>query len=289
MEVIHNYSLKYKNTFHINAVVENFYIPVSVDELKELISDLNDKREKFYILSGGSNILINDKKIYKHIIYMSEIDKSMIKQEDNTFYIGASNKIQDVINFVNNYEYGGIEELYGIPALFGGIIYMNAGIGSKKSPLFNISDYIIGVYVLQISTGRLKFLDKAACNFNYRKSIFQNEEYVILGAKIFLPKQTKVKSQEKIRKRLEVCRNKHDWGKGCFGSCFCVYTKKILRVLQFFNITKNMNLYQSKQNPNWLVNNGNATFEEVNKFINCCILIHKILHRNIECEVRIWK
>ena len=64
---------------------------------------------------------------------MKEACNTLVDEGKGRFYIGASNRIQKVISFVNEKGYGGFEELVGLPAMFGGIIYMNAGIGGEKN------------------------------------------------------------------------------------------------------------------------------------------------------------
>ena len=62
MEVICNESLKKYTTIKIGGIAKRLYIPESTDELIELINKLNSS--KLYIISGGSNLLINDEKVF---------------------------------------------------------------------------------------------------------------------------------------------------------------------------------------------------------------------------------
>lgn len=63
-----------------------------------------------------------------------------------------------MISFVNEKGYGGFEELIGLPAISGGIIYMNAGIGGEKGSIFTISEFVnkIRAYDLKKNCGILK-------------------------------------------------------------------------------------------------------------------------------------
>ena len=285
MEVQHNVELKNKTTFHIGGIARNFYIPKSEDELITLINKIKD--EKFYILSGGSNLLINDKKIFEHIIYMKDIDKSIDQINNNKFYIGCSQRIQRVINEINKYGYGGIEELYSLPAMFGGIIYMNAGIGGKKKQLFTISEFIKKVKVLNIKKCSIEWIDKNECKFGHRKSIFQNNEYIILGAECEFYEQKIKKSKERINARIQLCHQKQEIGHGAFGTCFSTSNAKLLKITSLLKHKKGKIRF-SKNNSNWLVNEGNGTYKDTIYLISMCKKIHKLFHKDIECEVRIW-
>ena len=281
-----DFNLKQYNTFHLNAVAKTFIIPQNVDELIETIKKIKDKNEKFYILSGGSNILINDEKALDNVIFMRDIDTSIVNMNEGRFYIGASNRIQNVIKTVNSYNYGGFEELFCLPAMFGGIIYMNAGIGGKENVLFNISDFIDRVKAINIENYEITYLNNQECKFARRKSIFQNNKYIILGAEVILKPQDKEISKEKIRKRKEFTKQKQEWGNGCFGTCFVNANSKILKFVKIISKTNGVKF--SNNNNNWLVNNGSATYSETNRLIRKCILFHKLTFNKCELEVRFW-
>lgn len=286
MKILENYNLKFKNTFHINATVEKLFVPENEQELFETLKII--KNNSYYILSGGSNILLDDRKPYKNIISMEELDKEKKFEGNDVFYFGCSNRIQDVIKFLNDLNYGGFEELIGLPALFGGIIYMNAGIGSKDNQIFSISDFIIKVKVYNIKKNKVEYLDKDNCLFAYRKSIFMNNEYIILGAYIIADKQEKDISKKRIDDRINYCRNFQIWANGCFGTCFSVANSKILKLMSKLKIHKGA-VVQASNNCNWLINIGEAKFSDAIYFINICKFLHKIFLKKIECEVRIWR
>lgn len=287
MKIIKDYNLSKSTTFHIGGIAKNLYIPESTEELIVLLNNELTDNNHLYILGGGSNLLINDNKIFENVIDTKEIDKSINNLSDGKYYIGCSNRIQNVVNEINKDGYGGFEELVSLPALFGGIIYMNAGIGSKNKSLFTISDFIDEVKVIDLKTKKIKWLKKEDCDFSHRQSIFQSNDYVILGANIRVNKQDIKKSKERIRARLEKTK-KYERGKGCFGSCFAESNSKLLKLVSILSLNKN-GVYQSKNNGNWLVNDGNGTFVQTMKIINKCKKIHKMFHKSIKCEVQIWE
>ena len=134
MKTLQNVNLADKTTFRVGGIARYYFIPENVEELTETICKLKDS--DYRLISGGSNLLINDKKTFENVISCELFDKQLEFLGGGLFYVGASNKIQEAISFVNGYGYGGFEELIGLPALFGGIIYMNAGIGGRKKVKF---------------------------------------------------------------------------------------------------------------------------------------------------------
>lgn len=283
-----NVNLASKTTFKIGGIAKNFYIPESDEDLVKLVETIKHNDEKFYILSGGSNLLINDEKIFTNVIYMEKVDTTIKIIEDGVFYIGASNRIQNVIREVNKQGYGGFEELFCLPAMFGGIICMNAGIGGRNNVKFNISDFIIRVKVFDVEKEKMIYLRKEDCNFSYRNSIFKSGKYIILGAEIKIDKQDIEISNERIEKRKEFCKKNQEWGKGCFGSCFSNRSGIVLNILAIFYKNKH-GIKMSKKNYNWLVNDGTGSYKQAMSIINKVYFLHKLFHKECEREVIIWK
>jgi len=286
MKILRNVKLKSKNTFHIEGMATNYYIPENENDLLELMKVIGNN--KAYVLSGGSNILINDKKMYDHIIDASEIDKSFEQIENEIFYIGASLRVQDVINRLNSCGYGGIEKFYSLPALFGGIIYMNAGIGSRKNPVFTISDFIVKVKVFNKEIKKIEWIKKEECLFGHRKSVFQNDKYIIMGAECNFIEQDLETSKQIIKDRISNFSKKAEMGRGTFGTIFSVSNDKLLKVTSLIHKKKGK-IHFGEKNKNWLVNDGDGTYNDAIYLINKCKKIHKIFHKKIECEVRIWE
>ena len=63
MNVENNISLAKFSHLRVGGTAKNFYRPTSCDELCEITK----KIKKYYILSGSSNILINDEIEFEHI------------------------------------------------------------------------------------------------------------------------------------------------------------------------------------------------------------------------------
>lgn len=283
MNTRENEMLDKYTTLKIGGIAEKFYIPESEDELISLIKKIKDR---YYILSGGSNLLINDSKKFKHVIDISKLDNKIIDRGNGKFYCGSSVRIQKFIKEINKEGYGGIEELISLPARVGGIIYMNAGIGGRKKPLFNISDYIDTVYV--IYKGEKKTLKKDECMFEYRKSIFNNDEYIILGADFVFSKQNEELSKERIEKRLKKCKQIFDYSGGNCGTVFSKSNGKIMTILKWLGLRKG-NVSYSRKRGNWIISGPNARYKDMIYLINICKILHRICLQSIELEIIIWE
>ena len=292
MIVKNDFCLASKTTMKIGGYADAFYIPENEEELISIAQKIYDENKHVYILSGGSNLLINDKKRFKEVIYMGQACDEMNHLGEGEFFVGASNRIQNVISYVNDFGYGGFERLVGLPALFGGIIYMNAGIGGRENSLFTISDFVLTVKAWNFVERKIVWLSANECCFGHRFSVFHNYQYLILGARIRCLHMDKEQARKVKEERVQFCKNKFEYGKGCFGTCFSDVNYKIIKLLQksdkLIKLGKGRVTF-GKNNPNWLVNHGDGTFGDAMRIIDVCKKVHKICTRDIKCEVIIWE
>ncbi len=292
MIILNNEPLSKRTTFHIGGTAEKLYIPESEEELIQVSKDIYDRDHRVYVISGGSNLLINDDRAFPEVVCMAKACRELEQLHDGVFYIGASVRIQKAISFVNSFGYGGFEELIGLPALFGGIIYMNAGIGRESAPLFTISEFVDSVRALDLKTGETVTLTAEECRFGRRTSVFKNGQYIILGAQITCRATDRDDAASRIQKWREYCHKSYEYGKGCFGSCFMRFKGPILRTLSAL-YKKGILKYSGKvrfanNNANWLVNEGGGTYKDAMTIINRCKKLHKLAFQKLECEVIIW-
>ena len=292
MIILNNEPLSKRTTFHIGGTAEKLYIPESEEELIQVSKDIYDRDHRVYVISGGSNLLINDDRAFPEVVCMAKACRELEQLHDGVFYIGASVRIQKAISFVNSFGYGGFEELIGLPALFGGIIYMNAGIGRESAPLFTISEFVDSVRALDLKTGETVTLTAEECRFGHRTSVFKDGQYIILGAQITCRATDRDDAASRIQKWREYCHKSYEYGKGCFGSCFMRFKGPILRTLSAL-YKKGILKYSGKvrfanNNANWLVNEGGGTYKDAMTIINRCKKLHKLAFQKLECEVIIW-
>jgi UDP-N-acetylmuramate dehydrogenase len=279
---LNNERLKKYTCIKIGGVATNFFIPENKDELIELTNSLKDSG--FKILSGGSNLLISDKKPIENVIFMKDACSEISVSPDGTVVCGSSVRIQKLINEAKKKGFGGIEYLYSLPAMFGGIICMNAGRGKHIGQA--ISDHVVEVYA--VKDGVEYTFSKEECGFEYRNSIFKNSNYVILGAKLLLNPMSESEIDKKINERLELCKRIQDSSGFNFGSVFSNCNSRIMGLLQRFSL-KTSGVKWSNTRGNWLINNGKGTFKQAKRKIENCKKIHRLLGKSAEVEVIIWE
>lgn len=292
MVVLKDVHLAGKTTMKIGGYADRFYIPENEEELTAIAQEIYDKDGQVYILSGGSNLLINDDRRFEQVVHMSKACTKMDELGEGKFYIGASNRIQKVISFVNDFGYGGFEELIGLPAFFGGVVYMNAGIGGAKNSLFTISDFVESVRFWDLTEKRLLEIPNEQCGFGHRTSVFQQRPGVILGAVIRCSQRGLEEAKNRKEARLRFCKEKFEYGKGCFGTCFIKANGRILKLVSDFDKLCKLGKGRvtfGKTNKNWLVNQGGGTFRDAMRIIKACKCAHRLCGREAQCEVVIWE
>lgn len=282
MRIIDCEPLSKHTTMRIGGLAKKFYVPESINELIKLLGELEDTN--IHVISGGSNLLINDQRTFDHVISMAYVDQSIVVNDDGTVYCGASVRIQKLINDVKECNFGGIEYLYSLPAMVGGIICMNAGRGKQYHQ--SISDHVLEVNA--IHNRELHTFKREECLFGYRSSIFQNSQYVIVGVKLSLLPKSKEEVNEDIGKRLELCKRTQDYSGGTFGTVFSEADGRVLNLMRKFFSHRNGVRYSSHR-LNWMINDGNGTFKQAIKLISVCKLLHMLINEDVKEEVVIWE
>lgn len=157
-------------------------------------------------------------------------------------------------------ELAGIEFASGIPGSFGGAIYMNSGAYGEQ-----IGDKIISTTYMDENL-EIKTIEKDEQDFSYRKSIFQQNNGIILSGKIKLDKGNKEEIKTKMEEYAKSRREKQPLNLPNAGSIFKrgegFITAKLIDEcgLKGYKIG---NAEVSNLHAGFIVNNGKATAKDV--------------------------
>jgi len=232
-----NVLLKNYCTFHIGGMADYFLEVGDGDELKKVIFFCKDNNIKFYIIGGGSNILVSDngykgliiiyrKKFKEHKIQENEFEE--IGQGKFKIELDASFLLADIVGQMMDIGFSGFEWAAGIPGTLGGAINGNAGAFGGT-----ISDDILGINVLKIKDGTVEtsVFSKSDCKFAYRSSIFKtSQDFIIVSAAFVLEKKDKEIISEKVSDILKKRLGKHPKGYSA-GSVFKNYEGEVNKKL----------------------------------------------------------
>lgn len=166
-------SLAEISSWKVGGKVKALIVPSSIEEIIALRNFLADLRLPNLIIGNTTNLLFTDKDIDAVFI---QISSSFSKIERDHDYIKAQAGVwaPQLARFALQEKLTGIEHICGIPGTIGGLTVMNGGSQRK-----GIGDNILYVKTVD-SSGNLKNYEKKDCYFDYRSSIFQKLDEVIV-------------------------------------------------------------------------------------------------------------
>lgn len=167
-------------------------IPSSINELKNILKYTKRKNLKTYIFGLGSNTLFPDNPAEDYI-FISLKSLIKIKSKNRKIFLssGVPSSLLAIIGLLSETEDLFFTHL--LPGSIGGAVFMNARCYNNE--FCNILDKI---YYLD-EKYNIKSIDQKNCSFAYKSSIFQNHNWVILGATFKLNKKIKLKDVFKIK------------------------------------------------------------------------------------------
>lgn len=201
------------STFQIGGPADFFAGVTTVPELIEALDYALENNLKTFVFSGGSNLLIADHGFRGLVI---RIANAAMRFTDHDIYADAGTNLLDLIQTANARGLAGMERLAGIPGSLGGAIRGNAGAFGAE-----LKDVILSVKAYDRERKTLREFSKRDCHFSYRDSYFKSHpELVILSAKLRLIEGDPVSlagiADQTIRQR----EAKHPQSAKCAGSFF---------------------------------------------------------------------
>ena len=184
--------MKEHTTFKIGGEAECLCYPKTVEDIKEIIKICKNDNIPFFVLGNGSNLLVSDNGIDGIVVSLKNISGIFLSSALE-ISCGAGLKLSKLCSFALENSLTGLEFLWGIPGTVGGAVYMNAGAyNGEISMVLKECTYLD-------PDGKLVQADVSSLGFDYRKSIFQSDSYVIIEAKFLL----KAGNKEAIKAQMD--------------------------------------------------------------------------------------
>ncbi|WP_407425113.1 UDP-N-acetylmuramate dehydrogenase [Treponema sp.] len=165
-----NESLSIHTTMNVGGKAGLFLEPEDTESLVFAVKTLTENKMPFFILGGGSNVIISSYGL-DTVISTRKINKiSSDSSERIKIECGAS--WGSVISFCKNHNYGGFEAFTGLSGTCGGALYMNA-------TCFNLSacDNLVSAEYFDMQDMQLHIYEKKSSDWGYKKSPFQCSDY----------------------------------------------------------------------------------------------------------------
>lgn len=169
-EIRNNVDLAKMNTLGIHAEADTFIEIYERSQLSEVAKQGIFNQGNFFVLGGGSNILLKDVLSFP-VIKMSiqGIEERKISEEEILIDAGAGVVWHELVSYCSQKGYGGIENLALIPGTVGAAPIQNIGAYGVE-----LKDVFESLEMYEISSDSFRIMKKDECEFGYRDSIFKN-------------------------------------------------------------------------------------------------------------------
>lgn len=240
-----NIPLAQFTTFRIGGPAK-FFVEINTEnELKEALNYANDQELRYFILGGGSNILVSDNGFDGLVI---KINFNNITQKGEEIKIESGAALGQVVAFCAEHGLSGMEWAAGIPGTVGGAVRGNVGAYGKR-----MADAMLSVNVFEF-TKEVKSLSNQECGFSYRSSVFKkSSEFIIISSVLKLEK----KDKEEIEKNMGEILTKRNSNQPkilrCAGCFFINPVVKNKNLVAEFEREKNVVVKDNKIPAGWLV------------------------------------
>lgn len=260
-KIIFDEPMKKHTSFKIGGTADQFVKVTNEEELKEAIKYAKDKKLKITIIGNGSNLLVLDKGI-RGLVIKIDIQKLEIERKEKyaKITVGSGYKTMALGIKLMNENLSGFEELSGIPGTIGGAIFMNAGAYGKEIKDINISTKCMDY------DGEIFELSNKEQEFEYRSSVFNKKDYIILETKLRLEYGKKEEIKKKMDEYLSSRKEKQPIEYPSAGSTFKrqegIITAKLIDEcgLKGFQIG---GAKVSEKHAGFVINSDNATAKDV--------------------------
>jgi len=214
-----NEPLADKTTFGVGGRAAGYLRVSTPEELWGAVSLAQKRKIPFQIIAGGSNVVFSDK-IYSGLVIQYWDNLGRVEIEDNEVTIDASLPLMKLVKAATVNNLAGLEALSGIPGTVGGAVVGNAGAYGQS-----ISDHLDSILIYNPSTSlragdQTLWLNKKACRFAYRDSVFKHKDFVVLRVKFKLEQGEKKELEKKSREIVESRNKKYPSSLRCPGSFF---------------------------------------------------------------------
>ena len=270
MEVYHNKSFKDLTTFKIGGPINNLYYPATTKELATLLST----RHKFHIIGAGSKILANNDP-FENVICTRLLNKTHF--DGNKLRLGAGSYAPSVSVECMKHGLSGTEFLADIPATIGGAVIMNAGF------MGNDMNQICASIECVTFDGKIREITDMKWA---RRWCSLQGVGIVTAVTLHLIHR----DMDKIKRRMEeyhkVRVSRQPQGVASAGGVFVNYgsLQDILKILPYLRYG---DAEIVERCPNFIVNHGSATFEEVLHLINLIEEHALILGVSMNREIKI--
>lgn len=279
MRILENHSMKNHSNMKVGGVAKRFIVVENKEELK----DIFEKYRNIFLIGNGTNTLIDEGDLDITFVSLKELNK-IEELGEGRVRVEAGLDFNKLIAFMNRNNYSGLENLAGIPGSVGGLVYMNGGAYGSE-----IFDCIKEVEIFD-ENHQIRTLKKEDIKFSYRSTEIQDKKWVIISATFEFKRGFDLQKVIDIQALRE---SKQPLDKPNLGSTFKNpegdFSARLISEAGLKG-TRVGGAEISSKHPNFIVNHGDATFEDISKILTLVKeKIKKLYNIQLEEEIIILK
>jgi len=281
-----NHKIKKKNWFNIGGKVRLFFKAENLNELKNFIKKIDDKK-KIFVLGAGSNTLFTDGIFDGVVIKLSKNFNKISKLSEEIIIAGSAVADKALSDYAMENNLSGFEFLSCIPGTVGGGIKMNAGCYGSE-----FKDILLSVQAIN-KKGQIITIPSNKISFEYRNNNLPND-LIFLSASFKGKKSNKVDIQslmKKYKNQKEISQpTKIKTSGSTFKNPIAQTDKKVWELIKQ-SVPLNTSFGDARisdKHCNFFVNKGNASFKDMKNLIQ--FVTNKVLENTgilIETEIKI--
>lgn len=229
LDIQRNVALALYTTYKIGGPARYFVVAKNEDEISEAVSWARKEGIHYFILGGGSNILVSDKGFDGLVVRIQNSELKLTGSDPASYGVrprhlieaGAGVDLPELVRIAIDNGLKGLEWASGIPGTFGGAVRGNAGAFGGE-----IKDILTSVKFLD-EVGSIRTFTNSECAFLYRDSIFKQgsqtskyPKYIILSATLQLEQSDKEALKKFSKETVAYRAARHPLEYGSCGSVF---------------------------------------------------------------------
>lgn len=252
MIVLKDVEMKEYSNMKIGGIGRELII---IEDKAELHEALNGKKDIF-VIGNGTNTLLNDGRLEKTFVSLKKLQK-IEELGEGLVRVEAGIDFNELVDYTGKMDYNGLENLSGIPGSLGGLVYMNGGAYGSE-----IFDHIVEIEILD-NEFNLRTIKKENMYFTYRKTEIQEKKWIVVSATFKFDKGFDNAKVEELRTKRE---GNHPLDLPNLGSTFKnpegMFSARLI-IEAGMQGTQIGGAQISMKHPNFVVNHGDAKFEDV--------------------------
>jgi UDP-N-acetylmuramate dehydrogenase len=219
-EIRRNEPMSGHTSFAIGGPADIFACPADRDDLRLLLKAVKTRKQPFFILGGGTNLLVRDGGFRGVVISLQHMNSIKIEREYRAIggsfavvYAEAGASLAKLLSFSAEQGLTGLEFAAGIPGSVGGAVSMNAG-----TAIGEMGDVVESVCLMS-PDGDLITRHAAELGFGYRTTAIP-EGNLLLEVRVILRRDNAEKIRSRIKELLHTRKQRQPVGFPSAGSIF---------------------------------------------------------------------